>query len=112
MNLSSRSHFDKIFPDHVAQVLKHCGVPPSSLQFEITESTLVSDPKRALGVISRLNQLGVQMSIDDFGTGYSSLSHLRRLPLKELKIDKSFVMNMVNDENDLVIVRSTIDQGR
>ena len=112
VNLSARSLLDENFPDHVEQVLKHWGVPPSSLQFEITESTLVSDPKRALGVISRLNQLGVQMSIDDFGTGYSSLSHLRRLPLKELKIDKSFVMNMTNDENDLVIVRSTIDLGR
>ena len=112
VNLSARSLLDENFPDHVAEVLKHWGVPPSSLQFEITESTLVSDPKRALGVISRLNQLGVSMSIDDFGTGYSSLSHLRRLPLRELKIDKSFVMNMTNDENDLVIVRSTIDLGR
>ncbi len=112
VNLSARSLLDENFPEHVAEALKRWQVAPSSLQFEITESTLVSDPKRALGVISRLTNLGVQFSIDDFGTGYSSLSHLRRLPLRELKIDKSFVMNMTNDENDHVIVRSTIDLGR
>ncbi len=112
VNLSARILLDEDFPDRVADALRHWGVAPSLLQFEITESTLVADPKRALGVLTRLSQMGVQLSIDDFGTGYSSLSHLKRLPLKELKIDKSFVMNMTADENDLVIVRSTIDLGR
>jgi diguanylate cyclase (GGDEF)-like protein len=112
VNLSARSLLDENFPDFVADALRKWQVPPSSLACEITESTVVSDPKRALGVLSRLSQMGVLLSIDDFGTGYSSLSQLRRLPLNEIKIDKSFVMNMMNDENDLVIVRSTIDLGR
>jgi len=112
VNLSARSLLDENFPDFVAEALRKWQIPPSSLQFEITESTVVSDPKRALGVLSRLSQMGVGLSIDDFGTGYSSLSQLRRLPLNEIKIDKSFVMNMMDDENDLVIVRSTIDLGR
>lgn len=112
VNLSARSLLDENFPEHVERALKRWQVPPSLLQFEITESTLISDPKRALGVLTRLSQMGIGLSVDDFGTGYSSLSHLRRLPLKELKIDKSFVMNMAQDENDLVIVRSTIDLGR
>lgn len=112
VNLSARSLLDENFPDYVAESLRRFKVPPSSIQFEITESTVVSDPKRALGVLSRLSQMGVLLSIDDFGTGYSSLSQLRRLPLDEIKIDKSFVLNMMADENDLVIVRSTIDLGR
>jgi diguanylate cyclase (GGDEF)-like protein len=112
VNISARTLLDEDFPDQVSQALRRWQIPPSYLQLEITESTLLSDPKRALGVLSRLSQMGVELSIDDFGTGYSSLSHLRRLPLKELKIDKSFVQNMAVDENDLVIVRSTIDLGR
>ncbi|HWL65589.1 MAG TPA: EAL domain-containing protein, partial [Actinomycetota bacterium] len=112
VNLSARSLLDEDFPDHVEGALRRLQVPPSSLQFELTESTLVSDPKRALGVLSRLSQMGVKLSIDDFGTGYSSLSYLRRMPLAELKIDKSFVLNMTVDESDLVIVQSTIDLGR
>jgi diguanylate cyclase (GGDEF)-like protein len=112
INISARTLLDEDFPDQVSQALRRWKIPPSYLQLEITESTLLSDPKRALGVLGRLSQMGVELSIDDFGTGYSSLSHLRRLPLKELKIDKSFVQNMVVDENDLVIVRSTIDLGR
>jgi diguanylate cyclase (GGDEF)-like protein len=112
VNISARTLLDEDFPDQVSQALRRWKIPPSYLQLEITESTLLSDPKRALGVLGRLSHMGVELSIDDFGTGYSSLSHLRRLPLKELKIDKSFVQNMVVDENDLVIVRSTIDLGR
>ena len=112
VNMSPRNLLDLRFPEHVEDLLKKWKLPPGCLQLEITESTLVSDPTRAMGILSRLNQMRVEMSIDDFGTGYSSLGHLSQLPVKELKIDKSFVMNMVNDEADAIIVRSTIDLGR
>jgi EAL domain-containing protein (putative c-di-GMP-specific phosphodiesterase class I) len=69
----------------------------------------MADPTRAMTVLNQLQALGVSLAIDDFGTGYSSLSYLSRLPVADLKIDKSFVMNMTHNENDAVIVRSTID---
>jgi diguanylate cyclase (GGDEF)-like protein len=112
VNMSPRNLLDMHFPDHVARMLTKWKLPPGCLQLEITESTLVHDPARALGILARLAQMRVDMAIDDFGTGYSSLGHLRKLPVKELKIDKSFVMNMEVDESDAVIVRSTIDLGR
>ena len=112
VNLSTRSLLNAEFPDEVLRALKTWRVPPSSLQLEITEHTILADPARAAGVLSTLSNMGVELSIDDFGTGYSSFVQLRRLPLTELKIDKSFVMNMEVDENDAVIVRSLIELGR
>jgi diguanylate cyclase len=82
------------------------------VEFEITESTIMADPFRALAVLKRLHEMGTKLSIDDFGTGYSSLAYLKRLPVDAVKIDKSFVLNMVTDENDAAIVRSTIDLAR
>jgi len=79
-------------------------VPPDALQLEITESMIMSDPDRALATLSGLSELGVRLSVDDFGTGYSSLAHLRRLPIDELKIDRSFVTPMLEQSNDLIIV--------
>jgi diguanylate cyclase len=73
---------------------------------------VMADPARSMETLSRLQAMGVELSIDDFGTGYSSLAYLKRLPVDELKIDKSFVQGMDADENDAVIVRSTIDLGR
>lgn len=112
VNLSTRSLLNETFPDEVSRALKKWKVPPSSLQFEITERTLLTDPARAAGVLATLSRMGVELSIDDFGTGYSSFVQLRRLPLKELKIDKSFVTNMQVDGNDEVIVKSLIELGR
>ncbi len=112
VNLSVRNLLDPLLPDKVATMLRKWGVPPSRLKLEITESIIMADPKRATATLDRLSSMGVELSIDDFGTGYSSLSHLKRLPVDEIKIDKSFVMNMDDDENDSVIVRSTIDLGR
>ena len=112
VNLSVRNLLDPELPDKVVELLRKWGVPPSRLKLEITESFIMADPKRATATLDRLAELGVELSIDDFGTGYSSLSHLKRLPVNEIKIDKSFVMNMDADENDSVIVRSTIDLGR
>ena len=112
VNLSTRSLLNEEFPEEVSKALKEWRIPPSSLQLEITEHTILADPARAAGVLSTLSSMGVELSIDDFGTGYSSFVQLRRLPLTELKIDKSFVMNMKVDENDAVIVRSLIELGR
>ncbi len=79
---------------------------------EITEGALMADPRRVLATISRLHQIGVAISLDDFGTGYSSMLHLRRLPLAEVKIDRSFVLGMSDDADDAAIVRSMIDLAR
>ena len=84
-------------------------MPADAFCLEITESAIMDDPQRAQGTLIRLSELGFKLSIDDFGTGYSSLAYLKRLPVDELKIDKSFVMNMEKDEDDAKIVRSTID---
>ena len=93
------------------KALARLGVPADRLELEITENTILTDPPRARAVLARLSELGVSLAIDDFGAGYSSLGYLKRLPVDVLKIDRSFVMNMSTDENDAVIVRSTIDLG-
>ena len=80
-----------------------------SLEIEITENLLMTDISNISRLLKQISDLGVSIAIDDFGTGYSSLAYLKTLPLHTLKIDKSFVMDMANDENDAVIVRSTID---
>ena len=90
-------------------MLARWGVEPSLLRVEITESTLMVDPTRTRSTLTRLCELGVRLSIDDYGTGYSSLRYLQQLPVDELKIDRSFVQHMVVNDNDLTIVRSTID---
>ena len=87
-------------------------MPADRLVCEITENTVMADPVRASAVLDGLRELGVGLSLDDFGTGHSSLSYLKRLPLDEVKIDRSFVAGMTDDENDAVIVRSTIDLAR
>jgi diguanylate cyclase (GGDEF)-like protein len=112
VNLSVRSLLDLQFPDDVAQLIDEHKVKPEWITFEITESTLMADTWRAMAVLKRLSAMGIGLSIDDYGSGYSSLSYVKRLPITEIKIDKSFVMNMDQDENDAVIVRSTIDLGR
>ena len=111
VNLSARSLLDLSLPHDIARLLLEFGVPAEGLTLEITESSIMSDPGRTEAVLERLHVLGVGLSIDDFGTGYSSLSYLKRLPVDQVKIDKSFVINMARDENDAAIVRSTIDLG-
>ena len=112
VNLSPRSLLDLNFPDYISRLMNKWNLPPSCLQLEITESSLSADPTRVRSVLQRLSEMCIDVSIDDFGTGFSSLAHLRDLPVGELKIDRSFVMNMDADESDAVIVRSTIDLGR
>jgi diguanylate cyclase (GGDEF)-like protein len=112
VNLSPRSLLDPQLPDQVAELLSQWDVPPSRLTLELTESFLMADSGRSVGVLSLLSEVGITLSIDDFGTGYSSLSHLRRLPIREIKIDRSFVANMREDPNDWMIARATVELGR
>jgi diguanylate cyclase (GGDEF)-like protein len=112
VNLSVRSLLDLQLPESVAALLSEFSVEPTRLVLEITESSIMADPIRAADVVDRLSGLGIGLAIDDFGTGYSSLSYLKRLPVSEIKIDKSFVMSMTSQDNDAVIVRSTVDLGR
>ena len=108
VNLSTRNLLDVTLPDGLAALLAEFEVSPSALELEITETALMTDPDRAMQVVGRIAGLGMSLSIDDFGTGYSSLAYLKRLPLHALKIDRSFVMDMLDDEQDAIIVRSTI----
>ncbi len=108
VNLSARNLSDRHCPQRIADLLQEYQVPHHLLEIEITESAFISDPKRALQVVDQLHELGLKLAIDDFGTGYSSLSYLKRLPISTLKIDRSFVKDMLGNEADAAIVRSTI----
>ncbi len=112
VNLSTRSLLDAGLPGTVAKALDRWKVPPRLLELEITETIIMADPKRAQRVLTELADMGVVLAIDDFGTGYSSLAYLRELPVTELKIDRSFVVDMGHDADDAVIVRSVIDLAR
>ena len=109
INLSTRDLMDLDFPRKIDELLDRYGVPRSGFCLEITESAIMDDPQRAENTLNQLSASGYKLSIDDFGTGYSSLAYLKRLPVSELKIDKSFVMGMQTDESDAKIVRSTIE---
>lgn len=109
VNVSPRDVHTPGFAGGVAARLARHGVPASALQLEITEHVLLEDPQRAADTLAGLTAHGVKMSLDDFGTGYSSLVHLRRLPVSELKIDRSFVARLALDHEDGEIVRCTID---
>ena len=111
VNLSAHDLLDDQLPHRIERLLAMHGLPADRLTLEITESALLSDTPRTSATIGRLDELGVHLSLDDFGTGYSSLGYLRRLPVTELKVDRSFVTNLLLDAQDEVIVRSTIDLG-
>ena len=109
INLSAQSLRDPGLVDSITTILDEAGLEPKYLTLELTETAVMSDPKQALEILSGLDEKGVMLSIDDFGTGYSSLAYLKRLPVDEIKIDRSFVMEMDGESNDKVIVQSTID---
>ncbi|MGH3714017.1 MAG: putative bifunctional diguanylate cyclase/phosphodiesterase [Micromonosporaceae bacterium] len=109
VNVSVRDLHAPDFADHLAGLLAEHDVRASQLQLEITEGALMADPRRVLATLQALEKLGVALSLDDFGTGYSSMLHLRRLPLAEVKIDRSFVIGMASDDDDASIVRSIIE---
>jgi diguanylate cyclase (GGDEF)-like protein len=107
VNLSPRNLRDADLPDRIADVLRIAGAAPSALKLEITENLIISDPHQANASLSRLHDMGIKLAIDDFGAGYSSLGYLRRLPVDEVKIDRSFVIAMAGGDD--AIVRSAID---
>ncbi|WDP99568.1 EAL domain-containing protein [Micromonospora chalcea] len=109
LNVSVRDLHTGEIADQIADRLARYGVPPQRLQVEITEGALMADPRRVLASITQLHRIGVGIALDDFGTGYSSLQHLRRLPLSEVKVDRSFVLGMADDPDDAAIVRSMIE---
>jgi diguanylate cyclase (GGDEF)-like protein len=111
VNISARDLMDQDLAAKFSEILFRHKVSAASFCLEITESAIMDDPVRAQNTLESLHALGAELSIDDFGTGYSSLAYLKQLPVDELKIDKSFVMNMEHDANDAKIVRSTIDLG-
>jgi diguanylate cyclase (GGDEF)-like protein len=108
VNLSARSLLDPTLPEDVAGVLSRHGLAPDRLILEITETTAASDLHVVEAVLARLRRLGVEISVDDFGTGYSSLAFLQRTAVNELKVDRSFVAGMLTSENDLALVRTTV----
>ena len=109
VNLSARNLHDMGLPASVQRLLTESGLEPKYLTLEITETAVMSNPSDGLTILTELDRMGVTLAIDDFGTGYSSLAYLKRLPVDELKIDKSFVSDMEENDNDAVIVRSIID---
>jgi diguanylate cyclase (GGDEF)-like protein len=111
VNLSARDLTNPDLISTIVELTKRYGIPPPLLCLEITESAVMEDTVRAQETLERLHNLGFRLSLDDFGTGHSSLVYIRRLPVKEMKIDRSFVRNMVTDKDDAVIVRSTIELG-
>ncbi len=109
VNISARDLLGRELPNVVSDLLHIHQVPPELVCLEITESSFMEDPEHALQTLQELHAIGVRLAIDDFGTGFSSLSYLKRLPVDELKIDRSFVMGMVADNDDRMIVSSTIE---
>ncbi|MCW2739808.1 MAG: hypothetical protein JWR45_230 [Blastococcus sp.] len=103
VNLSTRCLLDAGLPDMVQRLLAQHGVPAALLRLEVTESAVMGDGARCMEVLQRLHDLGVKLSIDDFGTGYSSMAYLRRLPVDELKVDRSFVLGMTTNSADAVL---------
>jgi predicted signal transduction protein with EAL and GGDEF domain len=109
VNLSMRNLHDPDLVEQIAALLQTYGVAAQLLKVEVTESAVMTDPTRALETLSRIRDMGVEVSIDDFGTGHSSLSYLKQLPVAEIKLDRSFVRDMQLNDNDFAIVRSTVE---
>ena len=109
INLSARHLQDEQLASKIDSAMHQWNIASELLEFEITESAIMANPLRAMDTLTQLSNMGVSLSIDDFGTGYSSLIYLKQLPVDEIKIDKSFVIDMLENNEDMVIVRSTVD---
>ena len=109
VNLSTRNLLDPGFPDEIAKLLETCQIDPNCILLEITESAVMLRPDRTMEILTRLDAMSLELSIDDFGTGYSSLARLKKLPVTEIKIDRCFVSEMIQDSDNAMIVRSTIE---
>lgn len=112
VNLSARNLREPDLVDTILAALGQYGLQPSRLVLEVTETAMMLNPQESLKTLNQLNEAGIQISIDDFGTGYSSLGQLRNLPVKEVKIDRSFVMTMMDKQSDQVLVKTVIDMAR
>ena len=112
MNLSLRQLKQASFINRCRNIFKKHGVSPTCFELEVTETTLMTDPKRTIGLLNELYSMGLHLAIDDFGTGYSSLSALQQFPIGTLKIDQSFVRDVALDSNDAALVRTIIDMGK
>jgi EAL domain-containing protein (putative c-di-GMP-specific phosphodiesterase class I) len=108
VNLPTQSLLEPFLPQRIFKTLDKWGMDPSVLKLEITESGIMADPPHVLAILHLLRTLGVRLSLDDFGTGFSSLSHMRNLPIDEIKIDRSFIVGMLNNDSDAAIVRAVI----
>lgn len=111
INISARNLQDKFFKEAVAALAKNANIPVDRIVMELTETAVMVHPEEAMRVMRELSTAGFRLSIDDFGTGYSSLAYLKQLPVKELKIDRTFVMEMSKNNNDQVIVNTTLQMG-
>jgi EAL domain-containing protein (putative c-di-GMP-specific phosphodiesterase class I) len=109
INFSTRDLQDPFLGDNLSDLVNEKGIQPGRLELEVTESTVMADPARAMDILSDVAGKGIQIAIDDFGTGYSSLGYLKKLPISAVKIDRSFVIGMTEDEHNATIVRSSID---
>ncbi len=109
INVSVNCIHDILLPEKTNNIINKFNLSPSQFIIELTENVFMKDPVVCKKVLNKIDAMGIEISIDDFGTGYSSLSYLKQLPIKEIKIDRSFVMEMLDDENDAVIVQTTID---
>jgi len=110
-NMSARQFYQANLPEVIAQILRETSLEPRYLKIELTESIVMQDIDVAVGILKRLKEMGLSLSIDDFGTGYSSLAYLKRFPVDELKIDKSFVNGLETDANDSTIVNTIISMA-
>jgi diguanylate cyclase (GGDEF)-like protein len=111
VNLSPRCLLDADLVGNVTDLLREHGLPAHLLRLEVTESAVMANPTLAMATLTELHDLGIRLSIDDYGTGYSSMAYLKRLPVDELKVDRTFVLNMDTDHNDAALVRGAIDLG-
>jgi EAL domain-containing protein (putative c-di-GMP-specific phosphodiesterase class I) len=100
---------DDELPGKVASLISQRGVQPACITLEITEDCFIADPDQALDILGRLRDVGVEISIDDYGTGFSSLTYIRRLPVSELKLDRTFLIGVPKDKRAVSIIRSTVD---
>lgn len=111
INLSPTTFLDPELPNLIIGMLSLYDIPAEFVTLEITESSMIKNPDLAMEILNRLTAKGIKISIDDFGTGYSSLVYLKRMPASEVKIDRSFVKDMLENDNDAVIVKAIIDLG-
>ncbi|MDQ9169696.1 EAL domain-containing protein [Oxalobacteraceae bacterium R-40] len=112
VNISARQFEDQHFLDDISSALKVSGMPAHLLELELTESMVILQPERAIGILKELKQLGVRLAIDDFGTGYSSLAQLKNYPIDTLKVDRSFIQDIPNNEDDKTMTRAIISMGK